>query len=27
VDGYLTDGLGLDAQTIERLRRDFVEEG
>jgi len=27
VDGYLTDGLGLDAQTIERLRKDFVEEG
>jgi protein-tyrosine phosphatase len=26
IDGYFTDGLGLDAATIERLRSDFIEE-
>lgn len=27
IDGYFTDGLGLDAPTIERLRADYIEKG
>jgi protein-tyrosine phosphatase len=26
IDGYFTDGLGLDAATIEKIRSDFVDE-
>jgi protein-tyrosine phosphatase len=26
LDGYFTDGLGLEAGTIEKIRSDFVEE-